>query len=143
MVNFLKVYEIEEFAWNLINKENLINYLENTFFDYDKNDVKIFVMEQEHVILGLTVIRSMDVWDYVVDKYSLYEYEDVQICRADDVGIIEYFICSPIFLQKASLFMREIFRLGDYKALFHMLKYSEHYVEKLERSYCCLIGKPL
>lgn len=143
-IKYEDIKELEGFTSNLINRENLINYLENVLDDHDDDDesVKVYAFQIQHVLIGLAVIRPMDIWRQINEEYLFYEFDELEYCRnEDDIGIMEYFIISPIFLHHARLFMREIFRMADYKAIFYILNQFEFDTEELRRSYCCLIGK--
>lgn len=137
------LHEINQIVSNIKKKDRFMNYVKMAI-EHPKHKVKVFKLQiVRRQILGVALVRPMDIWPCLKYRYDLQHIGHIPYNSGDDVGIIEYFILSPIFKIHGEYFIKEIFRLGDYKSLFYILTYDELCLNKNKRSLHSLLGKYL
>lgn len=132
--------EIIKLVSKLVKPERIINCLYLAFIETAK-DIKVYTFSYESILLGVAILRPMDIWEYVTRNFKLFDFENLLRTAETNIGIIEYLILCPVFGNFDSAFVQELLKLSDYKYLCYFLKYKDTLFGNLTKSLNCILRK--
>lgn len=110
---------IQKLVKNIVDAARLLRVIVTSFDSPSPKKTYVYFCEQ--CLIGVAVIRPTDMWEYVNTHYQVFALVDVNKLKNDNIGLIDYFVISPVFEKNCAFFLREIHRLTDYDALFYIL----------------------
>ncbi|XP_034238392.1 cilia- and flagella-associated protein 61-like [Thrips palmi] len=83
--------------------------------------LKAYVACWQDQVVGLAVISDEDDWEYMACHYTVGRFADVSLLGEADHGGLRVCLLSPVFQQRAGLFLRELHRLSAKTLLYYTL----------------------
>ncbi|KAJ1522714.1 hypothetical protein ONE63_001874 [Megalurothrips usitatus] len=83
--------------------------------------LRAYVAFWQDQMVGVAVISDEDDWEYMAAHYMVEHFADPSRLEAADHGGLRVCVLSPVFEQRAGLFLRELHRLSGRTCLYYAL----------------------